>query len=157
MICDHKLRIVDVVCRWPGSVHDARIFDNSVVKHRLETRQLNGIPCRNYIFTPVLQTTLPAQRRYNESLHRGALFWSIETPIPRLQQKLRYSSDFCCNVIILACAILHNFMKKLCEKEGLSDEELKENVPLNDDFDMEDGDPQGSAYRDVFIQRHFSN
>ena len=65
VICDHKLQIVDVVCHWPGSVHDARIFDNSVVKHRLEMRQLNGIlladsgyPCRNYIYTPVLQPTV---------------------------------------------------------------------------------------------------
>ena len=150
---------------WSGSVHDARIFDNSVVKHRLETRQLNGIlladsgyPCRNYILTPVLQPTLPAQRRYNRShiatrITVERCFGVLKRRFLCLQQKLRYTSDFRCN-ILLACVILNNF---IIEKEGLSDEELKENVPLNDDFDMEDGDPQGSAYRDVFFQRHFSN
>ena len=43
VICDHKLQIVDIVCHWPSSVHDAWIFNNSVVKYRLETRQLNSI------------------------------------------------------------------------------------------------------------------
>ena len=83
--CNHKLRIVDVVCHWPGSVHNARIFDNSVVKHRLEMRQLNsilladsGYPCRNYILTPFLQPTLQQESLWN------ALFWSIEKLIPLL-------------------------------------------------------------------------
>ena len=41
VICDYKLRMLMLF--WLGSVHDARIFNNSVVKHQLETRQLNGI------------------------------------------------------------------------------------------------------------------
>ena len=110
-------------------MHDARIFDNSV-----ETRQLNGIlladsgyPCRNYILIPVLQPTLPAQRRYNRSHMATRItvercFGVLKRRFLCLQQKLRYSSDFCCN-IVLACTILHNF---IIEKEGLSDEELKE-------------------------------
>ena len=102
VICDHKLRIVDVVCRWPGSVHDARIFDNSVVKHRLETRQLNGIlladsgyPCRNYILTPFLQPTLQQESPWVEHC-----FGVLKRRFLCLQQKLRYSSHFCCNIIL---------------------------------------------------------
>ncbi|KAB0795980.1 hypothetical protein PPYR_10041 [Photinus pyralis] len=35
-ICDARLKIRDVVARWPGSVHDATIFSQSAIKNRLQ-------------------------------------------------------------------------------------------------------------------------
>ena len=26
VVCDHNMKIIDIVSRWPGSVHDATIF-----------------------------------------------------------------------------------------------------------------------------------
>ena len=36
MVCNSKLEILNVVARWPGSVHDATIFNNCALKHNLE-------------------------------------------------------------------------------------------------------------------------
>ncbi len=36
MICDAQHYVTDIVARWPGSVHDARIFRESAIAYRLE-------------------------------------------------------------------------------------------------------------------------
>ena len=33
-VSDKNLKILDIVARWPGSVHDQTIFDNSNINHR---------------------------------------------------------------------------------------------------------------------------
>jgi hypothetical protein len=41
-ICDANLKILDLVCRWPGSAHDCNIFKNSNVNENLvENNNLN--------------------------------------------------------------------------------------------------------------------
>src|SRR5687768_8710415 len=58
-ICDANLIFLDVVARWPGSVHDSRIFNNSLVCVMLENKELSGwligdsgYPSRTYM-TPI--------------------------------------------------------------------------------------------------------
>ena len=36
MICDPNFKIMDIVAKWPGSVHDSRIFRESDVCGRFE-------------------------------------------------------------------------------------------------------------------------
>ncbi|XP_052768690.1 putative nuclease HARBI1 [Mya arenaria] len=31
-VCDHEMRFTDIVARWPGSQHDAAVFDVSTLK-----------------------------------------------------------------------------------------------------------------------------
>jgi hypothetical protein len=42
-ICDAKETFTSVVAEWPGSVHDSRIWRNSVVCHRLSTMRTEAL------------------------------------------------------------------------------------------------------------------
>ena len=73
-ICDASLKFINIIVRWPGSVHDSRIFNESLVCERLQLEHYNGIllgdnecPCRTYILMPFLNTTIDKDRRYNAS------------------------------------------------------------------------------------------
>ena len=37
-----RLVILDLVARWPGSVHDSTIFSNSLIHARFENREIDG-------------------------------------------------------------------------------------------------------------------
>ena len=57
-VCDTKLMFTNIVCRWPGSTHDSRIFDNSAFCSQFRNGLINGIllgdggyPCRHYLMT----------------------------------------------------------------------------------------------------------
>lgn len=74
-ICDSKLKVLDIVARWPGSTHDMTIFNDSLIRHRFENNEFgdalllgdNGYACKKYLLTPLLQPTTPAEMNYNNS------------------------------------------------------------------------------------------
>ena len=39
-ICDYQGRFIDVDCRWPGSVHDAKVFSNANINYLLQEGKL---------------------------------------------------------------------------------------------------------------------
>ena len=41
-VCDTKLMFTNIVCRWLGSTHDSRIFDNSALCSQFRNRLING-------------------------------------------------------------------------------------------------------------------
>ena len=61
-VCDLDQRFLDVVCQWPGSTHDSRIFNNSRLRVRLDEGELQGkllgdagYPLLPYLITPYPQ------------------------------------------------------------------------------------------------------
>lgn len=74
-VCDTELRVLDVVARWPGSVHDQTIFNNSALKQRLENGTFgdsilvadSGYANTMHMITPLLQTRNEVEQLFNES------------------------------------------------------------------------------------------
>ena len=42
-VCDYKGMFMDVDCRWPGSVHDSKVFVNSNLNKMLQNKNFNGV------------------------------------------------------------------------------------------------------------------
>ena len=73
-VCSHDLKFTNIVARWPGSVHDSRIFRNSRLWAKFENHDFNGIlvgdsgyALKPYLLTPILNPQTPPERRYNYS------------------------------------------------------------------------------------------
>ncbi|XP_023234757.1 putative nuclease HARBI1 [Centruroides sculpturatus] len=119
VICDGKMKIRNIVARWPGSTHDSRIFCNSSIKEKLQgycNGYLvggSGYPCLPYLMTPFLHPQNHAERRYNKGHSRARniverLFGVWKRRFPRIGSCLRTKLDNTLNMII-ATAILHNW------------------------------------------------
>ena len=63
-VSNPNMCFTNIVCRWPGSTHDSRIFDNSALCAKFERNDVEGIllvdggyPCRRYLMTSVANPT----------------------------------------------------------------------------------------------------
>lgn len=74
IVVDANYRIINVVARWPGSVHDARILDESGLKVLFENNHVpagcyllgdSGYPCKQWLLTPYLNPRPGTQTNYN--------------------------------------------------------------------------------------------
>ena len=43
-VCDHQFSFTDCYCGWPGSVHDARVFQNCDLLARIESNPMDIFP-----------------------------------------------------------------------------------------------------------------
>lgn len=119
-VCDPKLKIRDIVARWPGSTHDTTIYNNSVVKARLERGDFgngificdSGYAPSQQLFPPFRNPATPAEQLYNEALIRtrntverqyGLL--KARFPVLALGIQLKLENV---QAVIVACAVLHN-------------------------------------------------
>ncbi|KAI4470584.1 hypothetical protein MML48_1g14935 [Holotrichia oblita] len=119
-VCDHNLRIRNIVCRWPGSAHDSHIFNNSNLRHEFERAVFgnnlllgdSGYKNRNFLLTPLLNPITRAENLYNEAhirtrncVERSYGVWKRRFPVlangVRLQIRTIQS-------VVVATAVLHN-------------------------------------------------
>ncbi|KAI4468075.1 hypothetical protein MML48_2g00019108 [Holotrichia oblita] len=113
-IANADMIFTDIVARWPGSVHDSTIFNNTAIK----TRD-SGYPLRNYLLTPLANPVARAEQLYNEShirtrncIERVFGLWKRRFPV--LAYGLRLKLDTILTVII-ATAVLHNIAREMHE------------------------------------------
>ncbi|KAE9543256.1 hypothetical protein AGLY_003167 [Aphis glycines] len=112
-ICDSNLQIQNIVCRWPGSAHDANIFKNSMIRSKFE---------------------LGLMERYNESqirtrnpIERSYGVWKRRFPI--LAIGINVDLEIA-KTVIVATAVLHNIANTLRDKTIIINPQLEQDVEL---------------------------
>ena len=86
-------RFTDVVAKWPGSQHDATIFENSNVRTHLEGLENSwllgdsGYPLRKYLITPKLHPVTEAEVRFNTAHSRTRIL--VERAFGVLKSRFR--------------------------------------------------------------------
>lgn len=182
LVCDPTGYISDVVARWPGSVHDSTIFDNSQLRALFESGQITGClvgdggyACRRYMLTPLNNPTTAAERSYNSAqiLARNCIERTngmLKRRFPVLKYGLRLKMENTLPVIV-AVVVLHNIAVTLGEVEPDEEETLVNYMAVRRTqtvADMGDNDladivppptnnfPGVNGVRSSLIQNHFS-
>ena len=161
-VCDSDLKFTDIVCSWPGSVHDARIFENSHISTCLEQDIYRGMyllgdrgyPCRRYLLTPIPNPITEKERNYNVAHVKtrncversfGVLKKRFNCLKIALRTELRTTKT-----IIMACAVLHNWAIDY----GLPLEEDDDDQEEEEDDDVVNADT-GIQMRNVVVEQWF--
>ncbi|XP_023815212.1 putative nuclease HARBI1 [Oryzias latipes] len=116
--CDAAHIITNVEAKWPGSVHDSRIFRESTLSNRLECGEIDGFllgdkgyTCQPKLLTPHPEPEQGPQQRFNlaHSRTRARVEMTIGLLKARFQclRHLRVSPERACDIIV-ACVVLHN-------------------------------------------------
>lgn len=118
-MCDAKYKITSICAKWPGSVHDSRIWRESALCQQFENGVHSGFllgdsgyPCKRYLMTPFLNPSTAPQQRFNTSLCKTRVmveqtFGILKRRFSCLQGVLRTDPNQATKYVI-ACAILHN-------------------------------------------------
>ena len=125
LICDSSLRFLDVYTGWPGSVHDARVYRNSPVSHKIDDLPNDfhllgdsAYPISKGMMVPFrdnghLDTV---EKKFN-GCHMSTRV-DIERAIGLLKCKFRRLKHLEMHleqeipVVIASCCVLHNFILK---------------------------------------------
>ncbi|XP_054737896.1 putative nuclease HARBI1 [Anastrepha obliqua] len=148
-ICDNKFRFLDVFIGYPGSCHDANVWNNSPIYNSVVGGQIqlaqnaiilgdSAYPLSTFLLTPYRDNghLTREQKKFNFCLSSTRVM--IEQAFGILKNKFRilYSMDTASHKkiskIVFACTILHNFIIN----NGNPSEYISSNnnVIENDDF-----------------------
>ncbi|KAL0879297.1 hypothetical protein ABMA27_003076 [Loxostege sticticalis] len=147
VVCDADLKIRDIIARWPGSVHDCTIFNNSHLCADFESGRYGnhyllgdgGYFNKNFLLVPISQPQTTAEEAYNKChiatrntvLERCFGVWKRRCPC--LEKGITLNKTSTVNQVIMASAVLHNMCIDLNEVETPSDINIMmDDVPLPD-------------------------
>ncbi|XP_013383007.1 putative nuclease HARBI1 [Lingula anatina] len=154
LVCDHAFVVTNMVVKWPGSVHDSRIFRQSNLCRHLENAPHcgfllgdSGYGCRPFLLTPFHNPAPGPQTNYNRSHCRTRV--TIEQTNGILKARfpclnfLRLTPERSITVIS-TCVILNNIARRVNDNfpppQIVNQIQLPPPVPVqNDGFAMRDG------------------
>jgi nuclease HARBI1 len=157
------------VAKWPGSVHDCRIFRNCGLSVRFENGLYNGYllgdtgyALQPYLMVPFRKPATQPQKRFNIAHRRTRVvveqtFGQWKRRFHCLHAEIRFPDpEFICQVITV-CAVLHNIAKTRNLPENFDDQDIPEEN--NDDVaDDENNEPipGGQAIRMSVVMNYFT-
>lgn len=156
------LKIIDLVSRWPGSTHDSHIFENSSVKMKLANGEMGngvllgdqGYSLKKYLLTPLGDPQNEVERMYNEAQIRTRntierLFGIWKRRFPILSNGIRCNINMA-QMIIVACAVLHNIAIDQKEENFEENEYFHEDQEVNVHVEMNEGVDDRRPFLDYF-------
>lgn len=174
-VCGPDLMFYNIVARWPGSVHDARIFENSRIHDDLQDGLLPGhllgdsaYACRKYLLTPLLAPNSVHEVNYNTSHIKTRN--TIERAFGVLKRRFSYLGKCMrtnletTQAVIVASVVLHNIavQTKLDMEDDIRHvNENLQNVQdiavehLNQERNAHDEPVQGRLKRAMIIREYF--
>ncbi|KAK0136913.1 putative nuclease HARBI1 [Merluccius polli] len=122
MICDADCLVSNLEAKWPGSVHDSRVFRASPIYEHILSVLLGdkGYACESFLLTPLVDPQTPSQQAYNHAHNKTRA--RIEMTFGLLKSQfqclhhLRVSPDRACDVA--ACAVVLQYVP--CMKRTVS-------------------------------------
>ncbi|XP_064649982.1 putative nuclease HARBI1 [Lineus longissimus] len=165
-ISDANLKFINIVVRWPGSTHDARIFDNSLICTRFENNELTGLllgdpgyPCRPFLMTPFRNPNGPAENSFNRAQRRTRSLvermfgvWKRRFPCLKFGIRCKLTTTM---AVIVATAVLHNIATDLREDDFPDENNEAEMEGIGDVDNAALHDVLGNAMRQTIVQRYF--
>lgn len=180
LVFDANYKIINLVSKWPGSVDDASILNDSGLKRLFEENHVqencyllgdSEYGCMRWLLTPFPRPHLEHERNFNRAhrttrnlVERG--IGQLKRRFHVLQGEVRLSPEKTCQVVT-CCAVLHNICKARNiqapeEKEeedgqdgsddGSDSDHNDDDYHLDDDRDMPE---QGLAHRQLIARQHF--
>lgn len=162
MVCDASLKIMNVIARWPGSVHDSTIFNDSALCALLEEGHFasdyligdKGYACKSYLLTPFLNPNTPSEVAYNHA-HAATrnvverCFGVLKRRFPVLSLGIRLKMNTTVAVIV-ACAVLHNIAVE-------QHEEIDDNIIDLDEVPVDNvARNENTAVRRAVVNNYFA-
>ncbi|XP_037876380.1 putative nuclease HARBI1 [Bombyx mori] len=166
VVCNALLIFQNVVARWPGSTHDATIFNHSDLKDHCEHGGLgnrwllgdSGYPCKPYLLTPLINPRTQSEQLYNEShiktrntIERCIGVWKRRFPVLSLKGRLKLENM---QAVIIATAVLHNIARNM----NLEDLEPEISVPdmiHENNIIVHNNFPERTSGRQLLINNYF--
>ncbi|KAI4455966.1 hypothetical protein MML48_8g00014968 [Holotrichia oblita] len=170
-VTDAKKRFVDIVARWPGSSHDATIFNASRLKAKFEEGQYNNCVLlgdsaynlRRFLLTPFLNPAGNSQQRYNESHIRTRVtvvnmfgIWKRRFPVMAYGCRLKLENVL---LVIVATAVLHNVAQNMGEEEPPVDNVHQVDNLINEGYinEVNNNEANIGNIREQLVINYFAN
>ena len=160
-----NFEICNIVARWPGAVHDSRIWNGSRVCAQFESGVYDGYllgdggyPCTTAILTPLANPVNQAEARYNDAhvktrstIERTFGIWKRRFPCLKYGLRLHVSKV---PHLIIAAAVIHNMAINNGDEQFEFEREI--NDEYNEDNDVQIDDERGLRFRRQLIERYFN-